>query len=268
MTSNIAPTTTTAAPIYSDSRLDAAHALLDVRIVNNGNGALDALAALASNAHCLDENLPSPDRQENAMEVDVENKNMPPPPSMTYRRLRAVSNPEGMEKWEAASSHLSYGRARAFSSDLGAYPEEEPLEAEEINEEHAPRGGMSVTLSLIRALEERKSTDMNVSSSIVVSSDEDTISSGNHYSASTTSGNRSRSRASSISTRTSSLGNVEDTDIVRRARCRLLEDMIEVSQKNGSPSLNLPHSFAKYKNVSATAIVYHIYWFQILNYYS
>lgn len=249
--------TTTTQGGTNDSRMDAAHALLDVGIVSGGNGALDALAALASSAHCLDENQSKSIKtcsDVNAMEIDQCDHRMRPPPSAGYRRLRAVSNPEGMDKWEAAS-FSSHGRARAFSSDLGVFPEEEPLEAEEednhnYDKDENTRGGMSVTLSLIRALEERRGSDANVSSAVIVSSDEDTSSAG--VIAASTCSSINRSRSSSISTtRSSSFGNAEDTDILRRARSRLLEEMIEVTPKNGSSTTNLPHSFIKYKNVSS-----------------
>lgn len=222
----------------TDSRMDAAHALLDVSITNNANGSsLDALAALASSAR--------------DMEVDeTEPILISMPPLTTTRRVRAVSNPEGMEKWER-STRPRYGRGRAFSTDLSVYPEEdvdvggELIDADEGLNTCANMGGaagdykhagMGITLSLIRALEEKKGEPVEVSS------DDDTPPEAALF----------RSRASSMSSRSSSMGNADDGlglvggDILRRARSRLLEDLDVTSSKGGH---NLPHSLAKYKGI-------------------
>ena len=234
------------------SRMDAAHALLGVGITSSdsGNsGALDALAALASSAHSLEENGVG----SCAMELD-ESPSRLPPQCPTYRRLRAVSNPEGMEKWDASRSINAGGRGGRFSSDLDAFPEEEPMEAEdvEVDDRNQKKGDMSVTLSLIRALEERKCTGSAAPSISVISSDDDTASiTSGALSSQNEATSRNRSRASSISTnRSLSIGNAEEVDIVRRARSRLLEEL-ETNSKGGPP-VNLPHSYAKFKNVSDT----------------
>lgn len=229
----------------TDSRMDAAHALLDVSITNNANGSsLDALAALASSAR--------------DMEVDeTEPILISMPPLTTTRRVRAVSNPEGMEKWER-STRPRYGRGRAFSTDLSVYPEEdvdvggELIDADEGLNTCANMGGaagdykhagMGITLSLIRALEEKKGEPVEVSS------DDDTPPEAALF----------RSRASSMSSRSSSMGNADDGlglvggDILRRARSRLLEDLDVTSSKGGH---NLPHSLAKYKGVSLSLLSY------------
>uniref|UniRef100_A0A7S2LNX0 CCT domain-containing protein n=1 Tax=Leptocylindrus danicus TaxID=163516 RepID=A0A7S2LNX0_9STRA len=214
----------------ADSRMDAAHALLDVSITNNANGSsLDALAALASSARDME--VDDDDERETAA---ISMMSMPPP----TRRVRAVSNPEGMEKWEC-STRSKYSRGIAFSTDLSVYPEEpmdDDVHAGPDTCADANAAGMGITLSLIRALEQKKGQPVEVSS------DDDTPPDAALL----------RSRASSMSSRSSSMGNAEDGsssaggDILRRARSRLLEDLDVTSSKGGH---NLPHSLAKYKGI-------------------
>jgi len=210
----------------SDSRMDAAHALLDVSITSSSCGrnlgALDALAALASSAHSLEE--------------DGSVRDVSCPPSFPrYQRSRAVSNPEGMERWSDASLSTLVRRHRS-SNDLCVHYEEDEDEALDAEKADDDRG--DVTLSLIKALERKKYSSTGTVTT-VISSDEDTYSRGKQQG--------TRSRSSTISSRSSSIGNAEDgVDIVKRARSRLLEDLDTTSAKGG---LLLPHSSAKFKGI-------------------
>lgn len=143
-------------------RLDAAHALLDVSIKNPESGAedaLEALAALATSAAQMDTEESQSSSSSSSRLLAEEEEEVVQLMSEFRRRPRSVSNPEGMEKW----SHFILKRSGSCSQmeTLDEYSTFEGPSGEIIEEREEQKvkssSGMEMTLSLIRALEQRNS---------------------------------------------------------------------------------------------------------------
>ena len=230
-------------------RLDAAQALLGVSpgmnkshnssSTSNNASALDALASLASSALNLP-NHPSMGQQQqqqqahlhtvtpsssssSSLSSDEEASSCMPPPRHRKARLRSVSNPEGMEKWDPTKHHHHSSRLHFVlpSSIL----EEELSSAREACQE----------------MEESKATDFALGTSpttVVLSS----LPGVNHH-------NHNDKSVRLVPKTPEDDSGLEPEELLRRARSRLLEDLsTEAGLQKGA--LPLPHSLEKYADVS------------------
>lgn len=158
--------------------------------------ALDALAALASKEHQAQPDT-DPSSPSSVSEESEEEEDFP----SGFRRPRAVSNPEGMEKWDSLK-----GKDRVHFMLPASILEEELAE----------------TSAVIRKMK----------TETIPEGDED-----------------------ADSDEEEDLSNLTPTELLRKARSKLLEDLSsETSQGSGEKGVMvLPHSLSKYKEVRVRA---------------
>lgn len=200
----------------------------------NNASALDALASLASSALNLPNHhsmgqahhhhtvTPSSSSSSSLSSDEEASSCMPPPPPRHRKaRLRSVSNPEGMEKWDPTNHHHSSRLHFVLPSSI---LEEELSSAREACQE----------------LEESKAADFALGTSpttVVLSSLPGVC--NNHKSA---------AGIPLVPKTPEDDSDLEPEELLRRARSRLLEDLsTEAGLQKGA--LPLPHSLEKYADI-------------------
>ena len=211
---------------------------------------LDALAALASSEqaslehkqqHQQTSQLSGSSFHSFSSSSDDDSDTMPPPPSRAERgRRRAVSNPEGMEKWAPPSR-------RHFVLPASIL-EEELAEASAAMEAQERSNQVLAAAAVVAALPPGQTSAFTNSSTSSPKQKKATPSSTvvNEPTDGPISGLMSEEEQA----------NLTPDELLKRARSRLLEDLSEGSLNGEKGVLTLPHALSKYKEVSIFLDVY------------
>lgn len=205
-------------------------------VQKSNSGGLDALAALASEAHSAttsygeeelmhDQNQLAPHLAANGIaspSSSSDDESMPPPPP---RRQRSCSNPEGMEKWDSLSLDKSTRRHFVLPTSI---LEEELAEASAAIEQR----------QLMRTAIPEEPDEDNL---------EDDDGSPSPDAVMDHPGNDEEELVEEEEEVDES--KLTPDELLKRARSRLLEDLSEGSINGEKGEMTLPHSLGKYKEV-------------------
>lgn len=189
-----------------------------LRRPRSDSAGLDALAALASRERPTESPFSSYVVSHGLSSSDSDDSDvMPPPPPR--RRKRSASNPEGMEKWDSLSRPAETSRMHFVLP--ASIIEQELAQVSEVMKRREER----LPYKTIPEDEEYESSE---------DQDED--------------------QKEDDDIEEEDLSNLSPEDLLKRARARLLEDLLEGKMNGDKGVLTLPHSLDKYKEVGFLTI--------------